>query len=212
MCAVKLSQYDTARLLSVSNGGARPARPSLLAEIIADMGYHSNQIMLELEAVGLRSYVAAPDRGRRDWSKEPQAQTLVYVNRRRIRGARGRRLMRQRGERIERSFAHLYDTGGMRRTHLRGHTNILKRLLIHAGGFNLGLVMRHLIGRGTPRGLQDRPATVIAALLLLLGASRRWLVAISAWHPLMAAVRWFPSPMTSTGNSSAATTYLLTFR
>ena len=64
--------------------------------------------------------------------------------------------MRQRGERIERPFAHLYDTGGMRRTHLRGHTNILKRLLIHAGGFNLGLVMRHLIGIGTPRGLQGR--------------------------------------------------------
>jgi transposase len=115
--------------------------------------------------------------------------------------------MRQRGERIERSFAHLYDTGGMRRTHLRGHTNILKRLLIHAGGFNLGLVMRHLIGRGTPRGLQDHPATVIAALLVLLGATRRWLVTISAWQPLTAAVRWFASPITTTGNSSAATTY-----
>jgi transposase len=163
--------------------------------------------MIELAAVGLRSYIAEPDRGRRDWSEEPAARTLVYANRRRIRGARGRRLMRQRGERIERSFAHLYDTGGMRRTHLRGHTNILKRLLIHAGGFNLGLVMRHLIGRGTPRGLQDRPATVIAALLVLLGAPRRWLVAISAWRPLMAAVRRFPSPITTTGNSSAATTY-----
>src|SRR5271167_2119605 len=88
--------------------------PQLLAEIIADKGYHSNQIMLELAAVGLRSYVAEPDRGRRDWSEEPTARTLVYANRRRIRGARGRRLMRQRGERIERSFAHLYDTGGMR--------------------------------------------------------------------------------------------------
>jgi transposase len=77
----------------------------------------------------------------------------------------------------------------MRRTHLRGHTNILKRLLIHAGGFNLGLVMRHPIGIGTPRGLQDRPATVMAALLALLRATRRWLVAISAWHPLIAAVR-----------------------
>src|SRR5712671_640796 len=131
--------------------------PESLAEIIADKGYHSNQIMIELEAVGLRTYVAEPDRGRRDWSEVPAARTLVYANRRRIRGARGRRLMRQRGERIERSFAHLYDTGGMRRTHLRGHTNILKRLLIHAGGFNLGLVMRHLIGSGTPRGLQDRP-------------------------------------------------------
>jgi hypothetical protein len=115
--------------------------------------------------------------------------------------------MRQRSERIERSFAHLYDTGGMRRTHLRGHTNILKRLLLHARGFNLGLVMRHLIGSGTPRGLQDRLASVVAALLVLLGAPQRWLVAISAWHPLMAAVRWFPSPIAITGYSSAATTY-----
>jgi transposase len=112
--------------------------------------------MVDLDAVGLRSYVAEPDRGRRDWSKEPEAQAPVYANRRRMRGTRGRRLMRQRGERIERSFAHLYDTGGMRRTHLRGHANILKRLLIHAGAFNLGLVMRQLIGIGTPRGLQDR--------------------------------------------------------
>jgi transposase len=71
-----------------------------------------------------------------------------------VRGRRGRRLMRQRGERIERSFVHVYDTGGMRRTYLRGHANILKRLLIHAGGFNLGLVMRHLMGLGTPHGLQ----------------------------------------------------------
>jgi transposase len=136
--------------------------------------------MIDFAAVDLRSYVAAPDRGRRDWSKEPAAQTAVYANRRRIRGARGRRLMRQRGERIERSFAHLYDTGGMRRIHLRGHANILKRLLIHAGGFNLGLLMRHLIGSGTPRGLQDRLATVMAALLVLLAATRRWLVALFA--------------------------------
>ena len=64
----------------------------------------------------------------------------------------GRRMMRCRGERVERSFAHMYDTGGMRRTHLRGHANILKRPLIHAGGFNLGLIMRQLIGLGTPRG------------------------------------------------------------
>src|SRR5271169_1941722 len=187
----------------IEDAQATVQAPARLAEIIADKGYHSNQIMIELEAVGLRSYVAEPDRGRRDWSEVPQARTLVYANRRRIRGARGRRLMRQRGERIERSFAHLYDTGGMRRTHLRGHINILKRLLVHAGGFNLGLVMRHLIGRGTPRGLQDRPATVIAALVVLLRAPRRWLAAISAWRPLIAAVHWFPSPITTTGNSAA---------
>ena len=185
----------------IEDAQAAVQTPQLLAEIIADKGYHSNQIMIELEAVGLRTYVAEPDRGRRDWSEEPAARPLVYANRRRLRGARGRRLMRQRGERLERSFAHLYDTGGMRRTHLRGHTNILKRLLIHAGGFNLGLVMRHLIGSGTPRGLQDRPATFITTLLMLLGATRCQLVAISAWHPLMAAVRWFPSPITTTGYS-----------
>ena len=86
-----------------------------------------------------------PDRGRRDWSQVPAAQALVYGNRRRIRGLRGRRLRRRRGELLERSFAH-YATGGMRRTHLPGHTNILKRLLIHAGGFNLGLLLRALLG------------------------------------------------------------------
>jgi transposase len=181
--------------------------PQPLEEIIGDKGYHSNQTMVDLDAVGIRSYVAEPDRGRRDWSDAPDAQAPVYGNRRRIRGPRGRRLMRQRGERIERSFAHLYDTGGMRRTHLRGHTNILKRLLIHAGGFNLGLVMRHLIGVGTPRGLQGRPAAVIATLLALIGAARRRLVAISAWQPLMAAVRRFTSRITTTVNFSAEATY-----
>src|SRR5881409_2970268 len=134
----------TAAAEQVEDAQADVTEPQPLEEIIADKGYHSNQTMVDLDAVGIRSYVAEPDRGRRDWSEEPEAQAPVYGNRRRIRGRRGRRLMRQRGERIERSFAHLYDTGGMRRTHLRGHTNILKRLLIHAGGFNLGLVMRSL--------------------------------------------------------------------
>ncbi len=150
--------------------------PQTLEEMVGDKGYHSNQTMVDLDEVGIRSYVAEPDRGRRDWSEEPEAQTLVYGNRRRIRGRRGRRLMRQRGERIERSFAHLYDTGGMRRTHLRGHENILKRLLIHAGGFNLGLLVRAILGVGTPRGLQGAADRAFAMLLhmvqLVLGLIR----------------------------------------
>ena len=81
--------------------------------------------------------------------------------------------MRQRGERIERSFAHLYDTGGMRRTHLRGHDNILKRLWVHAGAFNLGLLIRSMLGVGTPRGLQGRRAVVMAAILMLLAVTRQ---------------------------------------
>ena len=130
--------------------------PTALAELVADRGYHSNQTLVDLGAVGLRSYIAEPDRGRRSWPEAPEAQAAVYGNRRRTRGTRGRRLMRQRGQSVERSFAHVYDTGGMRRTHLRGHANILKRLLVHAGAFNLGLLMRTAFGRGTPRGLQGR--------------------------------------------------------
>ena len=154
----------------------------------------------------VRSYIAEPDRGRRDWSQEPEAQAPVYGNRRRIHGDRGRRLIRCRGERIERSFAHLYDTGGMRRTHLRGHTNILKRLLIHAGAFNLGLIMRQVIGCGTPRGLQGRRPAAIATLLVLLGSTRRCVLAIRA---SVRRIRgWYPSVTTifACVNSSAAAT------
>ena len=101
-----------------------------------------------------RTYIPEPGRGRRDWEGRTQAQAAVYANRRRMRGKRGKRLMRRRGELIERSFAHLYETGRMRRLYLRGRKNVHKRLLIHAGGFNLSLIMRKLIGKGTPRGLQ----------------------------------------------------------
>ena len=142
-----------------------------LHEVVGDKGYHSNQTLVDLEAVGIRSYISEPDRGRRNWKKKPEARAAVYRNRRRIRGARGLRLLRLRGERLERPFAHLYETGGMRRVYLRGHTNILKRLLIHTGGFNLGLLMRTLIGVGTPRGLQGRLAAVLVALLTLI---RMW--------------------------------------
>src|SRR5262249_23083263 len=128
--------------------------PLALAELVADRGYHSNQTLVDLHAAGIRSYIVEPERGRRCWTKTPDAQAPVYGNRRRVTGERGRRLLRRRGQYVERSFAHVYDTGGMRRTHLRGHANILKRLLVHAGAFNLGVLMRALFGRGTPRGLQ----------------------------------------------------------
>jgi transposase len=127
---------------------------AVIEEVVADKGYHSNQVLVDLAALDLRTYVAEPDRGRRVWTRAPLAREAVYANRRRIRGTRGRVLQRRRSERLERPNAHLYETGGMRRTHLRGHANILKRLLVHIGGFNLGLLMRTLVGVGTPRGLQ----------------------------------------------------------
>ena len=118
----------------------------------------------ELSSHGFRTYISAPDRGDQSWIDQDAARDAVYANRRRIRGDRGKRLLRQRGERVERSFAHTYDTGGMRRTHLRGATNILKRVPIHASGFNLGLLMRRWLGVGTPRGLQDPLAALMAML------------------------------------------------
>jgi len=121
--------------------------------------------------VGVRSYISEPDRGRRNWKKKPEARAAVYRNRRRIRSPRGQRLLRLRGERLERPFAHLYEMG-MRCVHLRGHTNILKRLLIHTGGLNLGLLMRQLMGVGTPRGVQRRLSAILAALLALIGSLR----------------------------------------
>lgn len=153
----------------------RAGAPAQLDELIADKGYHANRTLIDLHALGIRAYLSEPDRGRRRWHRVPDAQALVYANRRRIRGSRGLTLLRRRAERVERSFAHLYETGAMRRTHLRGHQNILKRLLVHAGGFNLGLVMRQLLGAGTPRGLQARPGRLVALLAMLTDVlAGRW--------------------------------------
>ena len=123
-------------------------------EVVADKGYHSNATMNGIEERGLRGYVSEPDRGRRNWKRDREAPKPTYDNRRRIRGARGKRLLRQRGEKLERAFAHLLETGGLRRVHVRGRENIRKRLLLHAAAFNLGLLMRTRFGHGTPRSLQ----------------------------------------------------------
>ncbi len=128
--------------------------PVGIEEVVADKGYHSNEVLTDLTALQIRSYVSEPDRGRRRWRDKPRAREAVYANRRRIRGARGQRLLRWRAERVERSFAHLYENDGMRRTHLRGRKNVLKRLLIHVGGFNLSPVLRQQLGAGPPRGLR----------------------------------------------------------
>ena len=152
-----------------------------IAEVVADKGYHSNATMVAFAAVGVRSYVSEPDRGRRNWKGKAAAREAVYANRRRIRGARGQRLLRQRGERLERPNAHLYETGRMRRVHLRGHPNILKRVLVQVCGFNLGLLMRQLTGVGTPRSLQGRAVTAFSALLALL--SHLWSSLSRSWSP-----------------------------
>jgi len=134
-------------------------------EAVGDKGYHSNDTLTALADAEVRTYISEPDRGQRNWKDKPKAQAAVYGNRRRIRGEHGKELLRRRGELVERSFAHAYETGGMRRVHLRGRENILKRVLIHLGGFNLSLVMRQLLGKGTPRGLQGASVDALLAFL-----------------------------------------------
>ena len=136
---------------------------------VQDASSGDTTTMVALADLGLRSYVSEPDRGRRRWRGKLAARDAVYANRRRVRRPRGRRLLRQRGERLERPHAHLYETGRMRRVHLRGHANIRKRLLVHACGLNLGLLMRRLTGVGTPRSLQGRARALFDALRLALG-------------------------------------------
>ena len=139
---------------------------ALIEEVVTDKGYHSNDTARDLAEAHIRSYMSEPDHGRRNWKDKADEQAAVYANRRRIRGRRGRRLLRKRGELLERPFAHCYQTGGMRRTHLRHHANILKRLLVHVAGFNLALVMRSLFGIGKPRRAQDGlPASILSVLL-----------------------------------------------
>ncbi len=92
----------------------------------------------------------------------------MYANRRRVRGEYGKSLLRRRGELVERSFAHCYETGAMRCYQLRGHENILKRQLVHVGAFNLSLILRKLLGAGTPRELKNRAGEVFGRFLRLL--------------------------------------------
>jgi transposase len=138
-------------------------------ELVADKGYHSNATASDFSALAVRTYISEPARGRRDWKDKADARKAVYANRRRIKGTRGKQLMRLRGELIERTFAHCYETGRMRRTHLRGHANILKRLLIHVAAFDLSLILRKLFGNGTPREMANAAQSIIFGVFAVLG-------------------------------------------
>jgi transposase len=124
-------------------------------EIISDKGYHSREVLKDLDGGAWKSRIAEPKpaNGYLLWHGDCAARDAVYANRARLKSGVGRAAMKKRGELVERSFAHVLDRGGMRRAWLRGRENIAKRYLIHVAGFNLGVLMRALIGRGTPREL-----------------------------------------------------------
>jgi transposase len=174
-----LTDSVTTAEVNMANAG----HEQLVVEVVADAGYHSNELLTELkDELQCRTYIPEPKlKHQRTWTdKPPEQQAAVYANRRRTRGARGRRLQRQRSEQVERSFAHVCETGGARRTWLRGIENVAKRYSIAAAAHNLGCLMRKLFKMGTPRGLQtfaESLAGVIAVFLTALPlawlASRR---------------------------------------
>jgi transposase len=139
-----------------------------IEETVTDKGYHSGAVVKRMKAYGVRSYIPEKkQKGRRNWTGKAEEQQAVYANRRRVQGEYGKSLLRRRGELVERSFAHCYETGAMRRCHLRGRDNILKRQLVHVGAFNLSLVLRKLLGAGTPRELRNRLDRLVVRVLLL---------------------------------------------
>ena len=139
-------------------------------EVVADKGYHSSEVVVGLSELEVRTYIAEPDRGARKWEGKQTEKEAVYGNRRRIRGKRGKQMQRQRGEKIERNFAHQFDTGGMDRLYVRGIDNVHKKLLIQAAACNLGLLMRSMYGAGKPKAAHDQAVEAVFAILALIKA------------------------------------------
>lgn len=165
------NEGDTSTLrktLAEAQRAVKPANPLGVEELVADKGYHSGEVLKALHADGVRSYLPEPDRGRRKWEGKAAEQKRTYENRRRTQGQRGRELQKIRSELTERTFAHMYETGAMRRVHLRGRENILKRLVVHAAAFNLSLMLRRSCGTGTPREFQELYLHVFALLWVTL--------------------------------------------
>jgi transposase len=172
-----------------------------IKDVAADKGYHSNEAVAWCQSFGIRTYIPEREsRHARRWTDKPlEVKAAVYGNRRRVRGKRGKALGRLRSEYTERSFAHVCETGGARRSRLRELVNVAKRYLMYVTARNLGVMMRALFNMGTPKGLQTEgeasPCAVwvpcIALCRRLRSVCRRWatLTAYAANPPLFARIK-----------------------
>jgi transposase len=169
-----------AETLEAAQREARKSHPLGIEELVMDKGYHSGAVLVDLAAREIRSYVPEPERGKRHWSGKADEQHCVYANRQRVRAERSKRLQKLRGELCERSFAHCYETGAMRRMYVRGTDNALKRVLAQAAAFNIGLLLRKLSAWGKPRQSQGRlnpPQVLLFAVFVVYNLPRtacRW--------------------------------------
>lgn len=147
-------------------GGAGSSNGAAGVRVVGDKGYHKATAIRDLKEAGFRSVIPERKvRGQRRWADKGGRATAVavYQNRARVQRSLGRSWLRKRGEFVERSFAHLCDTGGTRRSRLRGQANVQKRYWIAAAALNLGAIMRHRFGSGTPRGWADENADPASA-------------------------------------------------
>src|SRR5687768_1479135 len=178
---------DAARRNLTSVGA--PPSPDDPAECVADKGYHSRAVLKDLDGGPWKTRIAEPQRrGVSRWHGDADARRAVYNNRARLRSGVGKQAMRQRAELVERSFAHILDRGGMRRTWLRGRENVHKRYLIHVAGHNLGLLMRLLIGAGTPKEAVARGWCFLVLLPTTDGAADAAILMVLVAHSAIPAL------------------------
>ena len=138
-----------------------------LQEVVTDKGYHSDSSLQKLAEAGVRSYIPAPKQ-ERNWDGKRDEKAIFQANQRRVTGQRGKQLLKRRGEYLERPFAHQYETGGLRRVHVRGLKNVAKRVLLQAAACNLALILRSITKAGTPRGWAEPHLALLAAIFGLL--------------------------------------------
>jgi transposase len=178
---------DAARR-NLTNVGAPPSSDDP-AECVADKGYHSRAVLTDLDEGPWKTRIAEPQRqGVSRWHGDQDARRAVYNNRVRLRSAVGKQAIRKRAELVERSFAHILDRGGLRRTWLRGRENVHKRYLIHVAGHNLGLLMRLLIGAGTPKEAVARGWCVPILLPTPDGAADKAILVVLVAHSAIPAL------------------------
>src|SRR5262249_26645058 len=170
--ATLLDSLRSAQLNLIRAGSATD-----IEEAVADKGYHKAEALADCAGDGLRTYIPEPRPDQEPvWAAKPRGWERAYRgNRRRVRGARSNRLQRRRSEYVERTFAHVCQTGGARRSWLRGLANVSKRYLMQVAGHNLGILMRKLFGVGTPRGLQGACAALAAVGWALGAGYRAWI-------------------------------------
>ena len=180
LCAAGVSV--AAQIATRTAAGKYVVNEAGVEELVTDKGYHSGPCLVAMAAMGVRSYISEPKQSRRKWKHKADQQAAVYANRRRVTGPRGKRLLRRRGEFLERPFAHQYETGGRRRVHVKGRDQVAKRVLIQAAACNIALILRTLTGAGTPKGSADARRLLIWAFYNLL----------TAWNALATIQRQLP--------------------